>query len=381
MGFPRVIRQPSLLQALFRQSLAKSTVVVKAQLYVDDPAVCARGPADQVDQAFDLLLGWWLALGFPLAWRKGSVHRQGCSYDWIGVRFTPVEDGTVLMELPEAFLRDFLLLLRPFCRSKGACSLRDAERLVGRAGRIAYIVPGARPFVGGLYAALAASKKDLKSGKTRLDANVVACRRFATAACWLRALIKDGAGAIFPNRRVVRPGGPLAPAPSDWVAQFDASTTGGGAVLRLRQRIVAYTYVAWQPDDASALGVAPGDSAFQSFWEMAMILVCLELWGDDFKHESLAVVGDNTGALQNALDLQGSGVMAAVAREISWRRERRMWSYVVGHIPSERNTVPDALSRQHEVPPIEFPHHALRHAHFRKPPVLGELWCALAFPR
>ena len=93
------------------------------------------------------------------------------------------------------------------------------------------------------------------------------------------------------------------------------------------------------------------------------------------------MVGDNTGSLQNALDLKGSGVMAAVAREIAWRRERREWKFAVGHIPSERNTVPDALSRQHEVPPLPFPHHALRQAHFRKPPVVADLWCAVAFPR
>ena len=215
----------------------------------------------------------------------------------------------------------------------------------------------------------------------RLKANVVACRRFVTVACWLRTLINDGDGALFPLQRVVRPGGPLTVTPSDWVAQFDASTSGGGAVLSLSQRTVAYTFLEWQDADAAARDVVPRDSAFQSFWEMAMILICLEMWGDDFKQESLAIVGDNTGALQNSLDLKGSGVMAAVAREIAWRRERRSWAYVVGHIPSERNTVPDALSRQFEVPQLPFPEHALRQAHFRKPPALGDLWRAVAFPR
>ena len=297
------------------------------------------------------------------------------------MRFTPADDGTVIMELPRPFLEDFLVCLRPFCKPKGVCSLKDAERLVGRAGRIAYIVPGARPFVAGLYAAMAAAKRDLKAGRTRLKSNVVACRRFVTAACWLRALVRGDSEASLPLRRVVRPGGPLAVQASDWTAQFDASTTGGGAVLRLQQKVVAYTYVAWKVGDASVLGVEPGNSAFQSFWEMVMVLVCLDLWGDDFRQEQLAVVGDNTGALQNALDLKGSGVMAAVAREISWRKERRGWSFSVGHIPAERNTVPDALSRQHEETPLPFPHHALRHAHFRELTVISELWCSVAFPR
>ena len=343
--------------------------------------MCARGTPDKVGQAFDILLAWWLALGLPLAWKKGSIHKDLAAYEWIGVKFTPTAAHDVEMELPTQFLQDFLEILRPFCRCKGVCRLRDAERLVGKAGRIAYVVPGARPFVTGLYAALAASKRDILSGRRRLKASVVATRRFTTPACWLRALVRGGSDSLLPLRRIVHPGGPLRASPSAWTAQFDASTSGGGAILRMAEQIVAYTFIEWQPQDASVLGVAPHDSAHQSFWEMVMLLVCLDLWGDDFKHEELALVGDNTGSLQNALDLKGSGAMAAVAREIAWRKERRGWVYSVGHIPSERNTVPDALSRQHEVPARPFPHHALRQAHFRKPPVVADLWVAVAFPR
>ena len=193
--------------------------------------------------------------------------------------------------------------------------------------------------------------------------------------------MRGGQRVLLPLRRVVHPGGPLAASPSVWVAQFDASTTGGGAVLRLREQIVAYTMVQWQEADAKILGVTPHNSAFQSFWEMVMLLICLEIWGDDFKQEELAVVGDNTGSLQNALDLKGSGAMAAVAREIAWRKERRGWAFAVGHIPSERNTIPDALSRQYEEDPRAFPHHALQQAHFCEPPVVADLCCAVAFPR
>ena len=139
-------------QALFRQSLNKSEVVVRAQLYVDDPAVVARGKADLVQEAFDILLAWWLALGIPLSWRKGSMHDPSESYEWIGVKFSTTQEAKVIMELPEAFLEQFLVNLAPFCRGHGACKLQEAEKLVGRAGRVAYVVPGARPFVSALYA-------------------------------------------------------------------------------------------------------------------------------------------------------------------------------------------------------------------------------------
>ena len=69
---------------------------------------------------------------------------------WIGVVFTHMDDGTVHMELPTAFLEELLQVVQPFCRDKGFCKLRDAEKLVGKAARIACIVPGARPFVPGL---------------------------------------------------------------------------------------------------------------------------------------------------------------------------------------------------------------------------------------
>lgn len=52
-------------------------MVVRGQLYVDDPAVCARGPPAEVAKSFDLLLAWWLALGLPLAWKKGYPEKYG----------------------------------------------------------------------------------------------------------------------------------------------------------------------------------------------------------------------------------------------------------------------------------------------------------------
>ena len=312
----------TLLQALFRQSPKRTRTIVKGQLYVDDPVVCARGPREEVLKSFDLLLLWWLVLGLPLAWKKGSLHENFQAYEWIGVSFTPRAEGGVWMELPAAFLENFLELVKVFCRPRGVCRLSDAEKLVGKAGRIAYIVPGARQFVSGLYAALAASKRDMASPKRRLKASVVPTRRFTTSACWMRALVRGDSGALLPLRRTVLAHAPLAAHPSGWVAQFDASTTGGGAVLRCGEVIVAYTFVRWTNDDAAVLNVQPENSAFQSFWEMVTLLLSLVLWADDFINEELLNVVDNTGALQNARQLKGTGVMAAVAREIAWRKER-----------------------------------------------------------
>ena len=73
--------------------------------------------------------------------------------------------------------------------------------------------------------------------------------------------------------------------------------------------------------------------------------------------------------------------MAAVAREIAWRQQRRGWAFRVGHIPAERNTIADALSRQFDNPTVAFPRVALRGASERAAPPVGDLWRTLAFPR
>ena len=290
--------------------------------------------------------------------------------------------------------------------------------MVGRAGRVAHIVPAARPFTTGLYAALSAEKAAIRGGRSRTHGRLVAAKRFASAACWLRQLVRGEEDSVMPLRRLVRATGPLVARTSSWVVQFDASTTGGGAILRRKGAILEYVFLQWRDRDVKALGVTVGDSKYQSFWEFLMVLIALIVWGDRFVDEEVAVIGDSTSALQDALQLKGprseegcgfnqtrfpfsplafksprgfqaakfgrsSGrsVMAAVAREIAWRQQRRGWAFRVGHIPAERNTVADALSRQFDNPAVAFPGVALRGASERAAPDVGDLWRTLAFPR
>ena len=84
----------------------------------------------------------------------------------------------------------------------------------------------------------------------------------------------------------------------------------------------------------------------QTFWEFATLLLSLLVWGNRFVSDSVMVVGDNTGALDNALSLKGKGELIAISRELSWRQAKRGWLFSVGHLPSEFNVVADALSRQ-----------------------------------
>ena len=100
------------------------------------------------------------------------------------------------------------------------------------------------------------------------------------------------------------------------------------------------------------------------------------MWGDRFTDTPVAVLGDNTGALDNALSLKGRGSMLAVARELSWRQARRRWRFVVGHLPSEHNQVADALSRAADPKVCAWPSLALASAVFTPPPKLRDMWLA-----
>ena len=99
--------------------------------------------------------------------------------------------------------------------------------------------------------------------------------------------------------------------------------------------------------------------------------LALSVWASD--RECLAVLGDNTASLQDALDLSGTGAMLAVAREIAWRQARRGWLFAVGHLPSEANTVTDALSRLESPDPAPFPPLLRRVSRVTLPP-LSSYW-------
>ena len=161
---------------------------------------------------------------------------------------------------------------------------------------------------------------------------------------------------------------------SAWVAQFDASPWGGGAILRHNGHITKFWTAAWSAKDFEHLEVHIGEPSSQCFLEFLALFICLELWGDQFVTEALQVVGDNIGALEAALQLKGAGPMLAISRELAWRKARRRWAYSVGHTNTENNLVPDALSRLHDPVPATFPSNALSGAQQVPCPSVPGLW-------
>ena len=346
------------------------------QCFVDDPALVVAGTPDQREAAVDLVILWWLCLGIPLAWKKGELHAGPSEHRWIGIMYT-LRDKDAVMTLPKAYVEELLVLIGPLCSPVGTVELSTLDVIIGKAARVAHVVPAARPFVAGLWGALAAVQKTEASGQREAPPGKAPSRRFCYAASWVRALLAEEESCPLPLERVVRAVRPKAASTSGWRAEFDASIFGGGAILRDPSgSIVEYFAVVWWGDEANHLGVHSHDTKYQSFWEFATLLLVLMVWGDRFVKHSLAILGDNTAALQNALSLKGRGPLLAVAREVSWRKARRSWCFEVGHLPSESNTIADCLSRVADPKGKGWPSEALASAAQAAPPRLRDLWIA-----
>ena len=67
------------------------------------------------------------------------------------------------------------------------------------------------------------------------------------------------------------------------------------------------------------------------------------------------ILGDNTAALQEALDLKGRGPQGDLAQALAILRCARSLNLAVAHLPSEANLAADALSRQADRPKPEWP--------------------------
>ena len=187
--------------------------------------------------------------------RMGTFYPTADEHIWIGVLFKLLQNGDVSMELPPQYLRELDALLKPLATGQGTVTLTEAEKTVGKAGRIAHIVPEARPFTGALYAALTCSEKAYSTGPREAPPGKAPCRRFKTAAKWVRLMIGDTSKDFFPLHRVVSHLPPAAATLDGWVIQFDASIWGGDALLKFNNVVLEYWNCAWTAKEVARLDV------------------------------------------------------------------------------------------------------------------------------
>ena len=90
--------------------------------------------------------------------------------------------------------------------------------------------------------------------------------------------------------------------------------------------------------------MAVGQPASQTYFEVLVLVLALELWCPD--STPVTLFGDNTAALQTALTMKGRGEQLKLAQVLAVLRSARTLDVEVAHLPSEANLAADALSRQ-----------------------------------
>ena len=357
----------------------------RMELYVDDTAQVLLGTAEQRAAGLDITLLWWLLLGLPIAWKKCCLHRPPhVGHTWIGVVFTVRRAPAVVMSLPPRFVQELFTDLEPFASTRGSVSLRVADRLAGRLGRVAQIVPTAAPFAGSFWAALSAARAAQGCSRGSQRPGRAAARRFSYAASWMRALLDtkdlDPEEPFFVLERVVCPSARLSSWlwTTYWVIVFDASVWGGGAALvdMRSSSVIEHLCFNWDDSICEIFGIRIGIPKHQAFWEACALFACLLTWGSRYREEGLRCLGDAIGALTVVLTHKGRGLLSHVAREIAWRKVRLRWKFRLGHVPSELNGIADALSRQFQPQPPALPEACL-HSAQQPGPDWRSVWHAL----
>ena len=234
----------------------------------------------------------------------------------------------------------------------------------------------AMPLIAGLWGARAGARRAAAAGHQEAPPGRAPTRRFCLSAAWIRALLREDPDFSFPLERLITPCPPPSATRSGWW-EFDASPLGGGCLLKNPDGVIErYFAVVWDGSEAVHLGVRIGEPAFQTFWEFCTLLLSLVVWGKHFRQNTVVIYGDNTAALANALNLKGRGILLHVAREIAWRQARRGWKFETAHLPSEHNSIADALSRITDPKGKQWPRLALSAAEADTAPRLSELWLA-----
>jgi len=217
------------------------------------------------------------------------------------------------------------------------------DRLLGKAGRLAYIVPGARPYVVALWGGLAASRATQTTGKRESPPGTHACKRFASAARWLQVLLRPPGltPGILPLEHVILQQLPAIPRDAPAI-QADASPWGGGAVLFIDRQPREFLALPWTEEMARKFQTKIGDPSGQTTWEYFMFFVCLLTWASEHR-DGLLLLGDNLSSLAGILNLRGRSALNSITKEIAWRRVRCHWRYAAGNLPTERNKLADDL--------------------------------------
>ena len=220
-------------------------------------------------------------------------------------------------------------------------SIKDLQKLAGRANHIAGGIVVWRPFLQQLWAALAATH-----GTALM--NCVWVKSIRSALLWLKVFLEGTRGTLV-RRFTLETWTNVAP---DISITLDASPWGVGATLEINHVIVAYLRSPLDRHDVDLLGHPIGEACGQQVWETLCALVALRAWKAHWKESrfNLLIRGDSVTMLTVVLDMRPSSSspgLGLLAREMALGSAEGCYQPEVHaqHVAGRMNVIADILSR------------------------------------
>ena len=328
---------------------------VRLQVYVDDPLYSVRGTGATAARDLSLALLWALAAGFPLSWGKTT---GGSTTEWIGARIVSGDQCATVEVAPKKCEELYQEACSLLADDAPVVARRRLRSFAGKASFVAGLVPGMRPFLGGLWAVTADRAPPPLCAKRprslRLPAHLVQLRRCRHSLRWLCAFFKIGLQGLIREHYYAAP-----PSQAFLSVSVDASPWGTGGILTEGGRPLRWFADPISSHDVRRFQAAIGDPAFNTLWEALAILVALRLWRTrQHVASTIEIRSDNLPSLLSIIKgtSRDPGLRLILCELSLDQAQLHHPVNLLTHIPGVSNVLPDSLSRlyspfPHSIPP------------------------------
>ena len=311
---------------------------VRLEIYVDDPAICARGTKIKRDRNFCIIVLIWRTLGFNLAFSKA---KRGTKVPWIG-NLIWTEDAVVKGAIQTERVEELKSIIEQVAKSN-VISVKDLRSLAGKGSNFATLLFTWRPFLSELWAALKSTSNDTK--KSDAPANCIWTKQIQHTLRWLKAFLDECSGMIERTWSVQN----YAGMGHRLRMITDACPWGMGGLFLVDEVIIGYFAVEINQFELMIFKCNIGDAAGQQIWEALAILIGLRLFKKEWQlnRATLEVRADNVAALSMVMTMKAKGGLNLVARELALDlADGSFRPNLAKHIPGICNTCADSLSRK-----------------------------------
>ena len=220
------------------------------QTFVDDPIGSVTGSERQRNYIVAAIVLVWMALGFPLAFKKGQ---RGPEIVWIGATLRVTSSG-VEASIRKSILDELRVQVSDILKSN-VVSRKVLRSFAGRCNHVATLLWPWRPFLQSLWAPLTAPS----SGAPH---NCVWVRQIPVSVHWIRAFLEGSSGSLHRNFCLDTYMG----AGMFVELTLDASPWGLGGILQENGQIVSWFASDFTDFDFQFFKFQKGEAAGQQCW-------------------------------------------------------------------------------------------------------------------